>query len=69
MEYSQIPSGKLVNASGGSLYKLAILAARRAMILSEGKKSLIAKPGERVLDNSLREISEGKVKLRVREKK
>ena len=58
------PLEKLLRASGGSVYKLTILAAKRALQLADGDKPLIDKPNKKVLDNALREISEGKIKVR-----
>ncbi|MFH1363225.1 MAG: DNA-directed RNA polymerase subunit omega [Candidatus Omnitrophota bacterium] len=57
-----IPLENLLKATNGSIFQVTILAAKRAMILADGEKPLIAKPGEKVLDNALREIEEGKIK-------
>ena len=54
-----IPLEKLLLSSGGSIYKLAILAAKRAIFISEGGKCLLEKPGEKCLDNALKEIASG----------
>jgi DNA-directed RNA polymerase omega subunit len=54
----------LLQASNGSIYKLSILAAKRALQLADGEKALIEKPGEKVLDNALREIVAGKIKVK-----
>ncbi len=56
-----IPLERLLGASGGSIYTLTILAAKRAIELTEGKKPLIEKPGEKDLDTALREIESGKI--------
>ena len=64
MNETHMPLEKLIQASYGSIYKLTILAAKRAMILADGEKPLIDKPGEKVLDNSLREIAEGKIRVK-----
>ena len=61
-----VPVENLLAASQGSIYRLAVLAARRAMQLADGEKPLIEKPGERLLDNSLREISEGRIKAKLK---
>jgi DNA-directed RNA polymerase omega subunit len=58
------PLEKLIGAAQGSIYKLTILVARRAMSLADGDKPLIEKAGEKVLDNALREIMQGKVKVK-----
>lgn len=63
------PLEKLLGAGGGSVYKLAILAVKRALQLADGDKPLIDKPNEKVLDNALREITEGKIKVRESKKK
>jgi len=59
-----IPIEKLLAAGQGSIYKLAILAAKRAIILADGEKPLIEKPSEKALDNALQEIQEGKIKIK-----
>jgi len=59
-----IPLEKLLEASDGSIYKITILAAKRAITLTDGEKSLIDKPGEKVLDNALKEIRDGKIKVK-----
>lgn len=64
-----VPLEKLLKASGGSIYKATILAAKRAMCLAGEDKSLLEKPGERVLDNALREIDEGKIRVKATKKK
>ncbi|MBD3245675.1 MAG: DNA-directed RNA polymerase subunit omega [Candidatus Omnitrophica bacterium] len=54
---------RLLGASGGSAYTLTILAAKRAMQLADGEKPLLDKPGEKVLENALREIEAGKIAI------
>ena len=50
----------------GSIYKLCNLAAIRAMELNGGMKKLIdAEPNEKVTTIAIREIAEGKVKMKV----
>lgn len=50
----------------GSLYKLCNLAALRAMELNSGMKKLVeADPKEKVTTTAIREIAEGKVKLKL----
>ena len=61
-----IPLEKLLEASEGSIYKITILAAKRAISLTDGEKPLIDKPGEKVLDNALREIKTGKIKVKAK---
>lgn len=50
----------------GSLYKLCNLAALRAIELNSGMKKLVeADPKEKVTTTAIREIAEGKVKLKL----
>jgi len=58
---------KLLEAAGGSVYKLTILAAKRALQLADGEKPLVEKADEKPLENALKEIA-GK-KIRIVEKK
>jgi len=67
MDKINIPLEKLLEASNGSIYKITVLAAKRAIVLADGEKPLNDKPSEKVLDNALREIRDGKIK--VKEKK
>ena len=64
MDGVSIPLEKLLEASNGSIYKVTILAAKRAIILADGEKTLVEKPSEKVLDNALREIKNGKIKVK-----
>jgi len=64
MNQQNIPLEELLGASKGSIYELTILAAKRAIFLTDGEKPLLEKPGEKVLDNALREIREGKIKVK-----
>ncbi len=53
----------------GSLYKLVILAARRALELSDGSPKLVeAGPKEKPAVVVLREIAEGKVRIKLSKK-
>ena len=66
---SVISMEKLLQKTG-SLYKLVILAAKRALELSEGSPKLV--PGgakEKPALAALREISEGKVSLKIKKSK
>lgn len=50
----------------GSIYKLCNIAALRAMELNAGMKRLVdAEPTDKVTSIALREIAEGKVKLKI----
>jgi len=64
-----VPLEKLLKVSGGSIYKVTILAAKRAMALAEDSRPLVDKPSEKVLDNALREINEGKIRVKLAKKK
>ena len=55
---------ELLEGSKGSIYKLTILAAKRAVELADGEKALVEKPDEKVLDDALREIASGKIKVK-----
>jgi DNA-directed RNA polymerase subunit K/omega len=66
MNEKYAPLEKLMGASNGSIFKLTILAAKRALQLADGAKSLIEKPGEKVLDNVLEEILEGKIRVKAK---
>jgi len=54
-----------------SIYKLVILAAKRAVELNQGAGRLVddVSPGTKVSIVALKEIAEGKIKLRMSEKK
>ncbi len=60
---------KLIGAGNGSIYKLTILAAKRALQLADGDKPLVDKPADKVLDTALKEIAEGKICIKTEEKK
>ena len=61
MKAANIPLERLLGASRGSIYKLTILAAKRAIEITDGDKALIDKPSEKCLDNALREIEAGRI--------
>ena len=63
MSQDYIPLEQLLGASGGSVYKLAVLGARRALQLADGEKPLIEKPSEKALENALREIALKKIRV------
>lgn len=64
MVQDYIPLEKLLGSSGGSLFTLAVLGAKRALQLADGAKVLIEKPTEKLLDNALREIAADKIKAK-----
>ena len=54
----------------GSLYKLVVLTAMRAVELSDGAANLIGdKPEGKMINTALKEIAEGKIEYKVKEKK
>jgi DNA-directed RNA polymerase omega subunit len=57
-----IPRERLLGATGGSIYKLTVLASKRAMMLAEGEKPLVERKTEKLLDIALEEIEKKKIK-------
>ena len=55
---------EMLEASKGSIYKLTMLAAKRAVEISDGDKAMVEKPDEKVLDDALKEIAAGKIKVK-----
>lgn len=54
----------------GGLYKLVNLTAFRAVELSEGAANLVGeKPEAKTINTALKEIAEGKISFKVKEKK
>ena len=54
----------------GSLYKLVVLTAMRAVELSDGAANLTGdKPEPKTINAALKEIAEGKIEYKVKEKK
>jgi DNA-directed RNA polymerase omega subunit len=64
MEYVELE--KLLDKSGGSLYKLVVLASKRALELAEGKPKLTAQvnPNTKPSIIALQEIAEGLVHVK-----
>lgn len=53
-----------------SVYKLTILAARRTIELTEGAAKLVdADPGAKPSDIALKEIAEGRISYKIKDKK
>lgn len=69
MSGDYIPRERLLGATNGSIYKLAALAAKRAMSLAGGEKPLVAKRTEKLLDIALEEIAQKKIAEPREEKK
>ena len=57
-------------SKGGSIYKLVIVAAMRAGELSDGAAKLVDMPADAKFSNiALKEIAEGKISYKIKEKK
>ena len=62
---SYVPLEKIIDKADNSLYKLVILASKRALELSEGMSGLIETDSEiKETTVALKEIAEGKVKCK-----
>ncbi len=62
---SYVPLEKMIDKAEHSLYKLVILASKRALELSEGVPSLVETSSEiKHTTTALREIAEGKVRTK-----
>jgi DNA-directed RNA polymerase omega subunit len=60
---------KLIGKTG-SIYKLVVLASRRALELSADASKLVDSPlGSKVASIALQEIVEGKISYKIKEKK
>ena len=60
---------KLLNKVG-SLYKLVVLTSMRAVELSDGAANLTGdKPDPKTINAALKEIAEGRIEYKVKEKK
>jgi len=58
-----VPLEKLLDKSDGSIYKLVILASKRALEISEGQPKLVkVDPNVKPSTIALYEIAEGKVR-------
>jgi len=65
-----IPLEKLLDKCCNSVYKLVMLASRRAVEIAEGQPKLVkADPSEKPSTVALREIAEGKVMIKNTPKK
>lgn len=60
---------KSLSSTGGSIYKLVVLAAKRAIAFTEGEKPLLERKTEKLLDAALEEIEKNKIKEATGEKK
>jgi DNA-directed RNA polymerase subunit omega len=61
-----VPLEKLLNKSGGSIYKLVILASKRALEIAEGQPKLVENPAAlKPSTVALHEIAEDKVNCKI----
>jgi len=61
--------GKLIKEKQGSIYKLVVLASRRALELGAGSQKLVDTPANAKLTTvALKEIVEGKVSYKIKKK-
>ena len=65
---SYVPVQDLL-AKTNSIYKLVVLASKRAVELNAGAPRLVEADGEKISSIALEEITQGKVKLKTQEKK
>ena len=57
-----VPIEKLLKSAGNSMYKLVILASRRALELGAGSEKLVeASPNTKLTTIALKEIQENKI--------
>ncbi len=60
-----VPMEGLIEKTGGSVYKLVILASKRAIELNQGAGKLVeANPNMKISTLALKEIAEGKVAMK-----
>ena len=67
MDY--VPLEDLLKKTGGSVYKLVILAAKRALQISEGQPTSVNLDSKKPIQLALEEIAEGKVGYEDKKKK
>lgn len=61
-----VPLEKLLEKTGGSIFKLVVLIARRALDLAEGKPKLVeADPALKPATVAMLEIAAGKIRYKV----
>lgn len=65
---SYVPIQDLLSKTG-SIYKLVVLASKRALELSNGARKLVEKDSEKICTIALEEIAQGKVKMQVKTQK
>lgn len=65
---SYVPVQDLL-ATTGSIYKLVVLASKRALELNNGAPRMVETDGEKVSSIALEEIAQGRVKMQKEKKK
>jgi DNA-directed RNA polymerase omega subunit len=61
---SYVPLEKCLDNSGGSIYKLTVMVAKRAQELAEGAKPLVESgPEAKPIRLAMREVFEGQLKV------
>jgi len=64
-----IPLENLLKNTGGSIFKLVVLAAKRALEIAEGKKPLVEIPPEtKPIETVFKEIDEHKITYEAKKK-
>lgn len=64
-----VPLENLLRNTGGSIFKLVVLAAKRALEIAEGKKPLVeVPPGTKPIEIVFKEIDEHKITYAVKKK-
>lgn len=70
MSSQEVPIDGLLSKTAGSIYKLSILASRRAIELGEGAARLVDAPVDAKPSYvALKEILDGKISYKVKERK
>lgn len=63
---SYMPREKIFK-NGDSIFKVTLIAARRAIELNNGAKALVETSTKKISSIALEEISQGKIRYRVKE--
>ena len=65
---SPISIENLLDKTGNSIYKLVILASKRALELNEGSSKLVETESKKISTVALEEIKEGKIGMKEKKK-
>lgn len=65
---SSISVENLLDKTGNSIYKLVILASKRALELNEGSPKLVETESKKISTVALEEIREGKIGMKEKKK-